>query len=453
MAYPTMNYEFDEEELTQFFTLTGSDYELLSHTRKPNTRLGYALLIKTHQFLGFPLEKKESIPDGVVQYIADQVNLPPAVFDQYAWGGRLWFLHLGKYREAKGIKPFSEGFIESLNQIVFKLGKMVYSPPKLMEKVIEALNTLKIEIPAQNRLHRYIGSAQNKLFEELFSQLTRSLSLDHKNTIERYLEVNDGSSQYDWLKACPGKLGMASLLEEIEKLHCVRLVDFKCPKLNEFSRQVLEELRDRAMSEDVSLMKRHPEIIKFGLMGVLLYFRNQEIIDGIVRLFIDLVRRIDKKAEKTLEKKIIKQIKTIYGKKEKLYKIAKAATANPKGTIDTVLFRVVDEDSLHRIIEEFEAGSENNYEVAKAKEMRKKYSSHYRKMLRPVLNALEFRVNNAAFENTLKGLEIIKQLMDSKDSLYPHSIEIPDKLITGHWKNGNRVTLIPFTPVHLTKKA
>lgn len=65
-------------------------------------------------------------------------------------------------------------------------------------------------------------------------------------------------------------------------------------------------------------------------MAVLLYFRRIELTDNITDIFLKLIRQIQKKADKKLEQDLISSIKTVYKKRELLYKMAKASIQNPK---------------------------------------------------------------------------------------------------------------------------
>jgi hypothetical protein len=196
------------------------------------------------------------------------------------------------------------------------------------------------------------------------------------------------TTSYDWMKSSAGRLGMRSLIDEISKLKFMRGFEIAPEKLFDgISIGVLRYLKDRARPEDSYQMRRHPAEISYSLMAILLHFKQQDVTDNIVRSFIELIRRIEKKADKSLEVKLAKNIRKVYGKSNILYKIAKASTENPEGTIQNVIFKAVGADVLKRIVEEFDAESQNaDYDSSKTKAMKVKYSYHYRKMLKPILD-------------------------------------------------------------------
>jgi len=113
--------------------------------------------------------------------------------------------------------------------------------------------------------------------------------------------------------------------------------------------------------------------------------------------------------------------------------VAVAATGNPKGSVEEVLFSVVDKDVFARIIEEIE-GQETRYDHCQVQAMKKKYSDHYRRMMKPILDTLTFRANNPAYKPVIDGLILVHKHIDIRQIHYPKKEKAPDGLLTGKWK-------------------
>ena len=70
MEYPHIPLHISKEELFEHFTLTKDErYHLPQIWRKGKNILGFAVLLKTFSFLGFPPRKKEDIPAEIVSWI------------------------------------------------------------------------------------------------------------------------------------------------------------------------------------------------------------------------------------------------------------------------------------------------------------------------------------------------------------------------------------------------
>ncbi|MFF4456607.1 hypothetical protein [Streptomyces goshikiensis] len=68
--------------------------------------------------------------------------------------------------------------------------------------------------------------------------------------------------------------------------------------------------------------------------------RQTEITDSLVELFIQLVQRINTRAEKKVEGEFTKDLKRLRGKEGILLRLAEAAVAEPGGMVRKVIFPV-----------------------------------------------------------------------------------------------------------------
>jgi len=62
--------------------------------------------------------------------------------------------------------------------------------------------------------------------------------------------------------------------------------------------EVQKLLKQRANNETASEMRNHPDEVRYGLMACFISIRTVEVIDNIVQMFIDMIHRIDVRAEK-----------------------------------------------------------------------------------------------------------------------------------------------------------
>jgi TnpA family transposase len=139
-------------------------------------------------------------------------------------------------------------------------------------------------------------------------------------------------------------------------------------------------------------------------MGVFLYTRRQKIMDDLVDLFILLVGKLSKRAEKKVVGILIKEIKRVHGKTTLLARIAEAALKDPKGTVDKVIYPIADKVKLSDIVKEYKySGKGFKKEVHKL--VRSSYSSHYRRMVPKILGSLKFKSNNAVHAPILDAID------------------------------------------------
>ena len=92
-AFVRVPADLSERDLGRFYTLSARDLEIIGRHRRPANRLGFAVHLGLPRFPGRTFADVPEIPERVVEYIAQQVDVDPAVFEQY--GGFLsHFTHL-----------------------------------------------------------------------------------------------------------------------------------------------------------------------------------------------------------------------------------------------------------------------------------------------------------------------------------------------------------------------
>lgn len=96
--------ELTERDLGRFYTLSARDLRAIDRHRRPANRLGFAVQLGLLRFPGRTLADMPAVPDRVVEYIAEQVGVDPAVFDQYGERDNAVFEHLDELRREFGFQ-------------------------------------------------------------------------------------------------------------------------------------------------------------------------------------------------------------------------------------------------------------------------------------------------------------------------------------------------------------
>ena len=157
---------------------------------------------------------------------------------------------------------------------------------------------------------------------------------------------------------------------------------------------VVELYRQRVTGERPSEVKRHRAALRLTLLAALCRLRSQEITDNLVELFTGLIKRIGTNAEKTVNRKVLQEVRHVRGKGKLLCEIARVSIARPKGIVSEVIYPVANEQTLQRIIKEQETA--DVYDVELKQTARRSYARHYRRMMPPLCNALAFHSDNEA---------------------------------------------------------
>jgi hypothetical protein len=211
--------------------------------------------------------------------------------------------------------------------------------------------------------------------------------------MEQSLDDAEGVVNFSDIKADPGRVGLDSVLKEVEKLSFIRSLHLPIETFASFNAKVLQRYRQRVNSESAWEVKQHPDTIRYGLYAIFLYGRQREIVDGLIELFIQIVHRLSARAERKLVKTLLSDFQKVHGKTTLPFRIAEAALDNPNGLVKEVVYPVAGEDTLKSLLKEYKS-SGPAYQQQVHKILRSSSSNHYRRMLPKILEALTFCSNN-----------------------------------------------------------
>lgn len=251
---------------------------------------------------------------------------------------------------------------------------------------------------------------------------------------------NDSDSIYEEkmlfrdLKTGPRNISLKTVAAESSKLQRLQQITLPSNMLKGMPRKLLQRYKDRVITEPVREIRRHPPHIRYALLAIFVYVRSREITDALVDLLIQTVHKIGAKAEKTVTKKFIEEIKRVSGKDDILFQMASAASEHPDGVVKDVIFPVVSEETLQDIIREYKYNGPA-YKLKVNTFMRASYSHHYRRTLPLFVKVLTFRSNNKDYQPIIKAVEVLKRYIESNLRYYPAHEEIPtEKIVPAAWQ-------------------
>ncbi|TMD97619.1 MAG: Tn3 family transposase, partial [Chloroflexi bacterium] len=113
------------------------------------------------------------------------------------------------------------------------------------------------------------------------------------------------------LKADPGPLGLETVLTEIDKLGQVRSIGLPAALFTDASEKLIAVWRARAARQYPSDLRAMAAPVRRTLLAVLCWVRTAEITDGLVDLLIQLVHRINARAERRVEGEMIAELRRV----------------------------------------------------------------------------------------------------------------------------------------------
>jgi len=169
----------------------------------------------------------------------------------------------------------------------------------------------------------------------------------------------------------------------------------------------------------------NPDPIRYTLLAAFCWLRSQEIIDNVVELLIDLVHRMERRSKKRVSEEVVAKAQSSDDHDKILYQIALAALAEPEGLVKEVIYPIVGEEKLERLIESLGEPGGTFRERLLAR-LRSAYNHHYRRMLPLIVKALEFRCENPQLQPVMEALQLLKDYADKpRQAPYAATVNVP----------------------------
>lgn len=437
----SVKWQWSEDELHAQWSLSSDELALLVKKKKSG-RLGFVTLLKFFQHQTYFPEKRAAIPNGIIDYLAHQVNVDKESLDKYNWTGRTGRRDRAEILAFLGIlRAHQQDKVALVTWLKEEILPAAPTLEHLMEQAYDWFASQKIEPPSDTQL-------QNNAFETtLFMRISALLTPESKASIDEFFDTQDDADEgkkivspdklhgLSWIGSDPGRVSLDTAQQEMAKLHRVRQIALPAREFLALPARWLQKYCRRASIESTWELHRHSDDIRYALVAAFCWQQQQNITDGLVDLLIQAVHKIGTRAEKKVEKQLFHDIHQVRGKSNLLFKLAEAAVDKPDGVIKDVLYPLVGLQTLEDLVKEFKASGKAYQQVIHTV-IRASYSHHYRRMLPPVVNALVFHSNNTLHQPVIKALELIKAYRNSSQQYFSADDNVPiEWVIRPKWRD------------------
>ena len=430
-----MKRRWTEEKLIERWTLFPDELALLSN-KSGATRLGFAVFLRFFAREGrFPREEAET-PGEAVRYVAEQAGISADEWPRYDPTGRAARYHRAEIRGFFGFRECTsadgEGVAEWLAEEVLPHGP---DAVRVREAFFGRCRSLNIEPPTEGRIERLIASASRRFEDRLCASVFERVPAEALLKMEALLTTGGAEGGVDdaaprdprrsvlaWVRSDPGRVGLESVLEEVGKLRRVRELGLPADLFSAVSTRLVKTYRDRAATEAPSELRAHPAETRTTLVAALCLSREREITDSLVDLLVGVVHKMGVRAVRRVEKDLLEDLRRVNGKTNILFRVAEAAVESPDGLVREVLFPVVGEQTLRDLAKESKSAGPS-FRLNVHARIVASYKGHYRRMLPPILEALEFRSNNADHRTVVEALELVRAYAGSRAHAYDEDPE------------------------------
>ncbi len=210
----------DPESLARYYTLDARDLALIRTKRGDHNRLGYAVQLAYLHFPGQAVTVEASPPNELLAFLAEQLELQPAAWEQYAARDETRREHAIEAQAALSLRPFTVTEYRGLRAWLTELALRTQKATALAEQLIERLRTMRIVVPSAHVIDRTCSEALVRGTRALYRILTAALDQPQRDRLDGLLTPRPESRTIalTWLRQPPGEAKPGPILRHLDRL-------------------------------------------------------------------------------------------------------------------------------------------------------------------------------------------------------------------------------------------
>ena len=298
--------------------------------------------------------------------------------------------------------------------------------------------TLRIEPPAPDRVERIVRGAVRAYEDRFTAGIHRRLAPEVRDRLDALLRPVAAATSDDdetesptpgarallnFVRGDPGRASLDSVMRELERLETIRAIGLPADLFARVLPHEVELYRQRVAVQPPSDLRRLPDAVRITWLAAFVHLRGRALTDSLIELLVETVHAIGARAERRVELKVMNELRKVTGKNNLLFEIANASLAKPDGTVRQVVFPVAGEQTLRDLVREWQSGP--MYRKSLRTTIRNSYAGHYRRMVPKLLDALDFRSNNAIHRPVIDGLALVRRYATSRHRYIPLEEVVP----------------------------
>lgn len=302
-AYPRLNHQLTTKALIAVYT--PSDEELVladGITRSRVANVGFLVLLKTYQRLGYPVLMKD-VPASIIRQISTMVadTVSAEALDNYDRSGSRR-RHLKVVRDYLELTAYGEAAQRVMVEAMTTAAQTKHDLADLINVAIEELVKAKFELPAFSTLVRQAFQVRAAATQGFYEQVYKALNAEDYLKLNRLFIQEEGSSTTLWnrLKQEPGKPMLSHLNALVERLHWLQDWQMAASALKALPPVKLKQFAAESQTLSANQMREMAPHKRYTLAAALLSVQSARTLDDLAEMFIKRLRKMRHNAREAL---------------------------------------------------------------------------------------------------------------------------------------------------------
>ncbi|MCW8998817.1 MAG: Tn3 family transposase, partial [Kangiellaceae bacterium] len=306
-AYPRIKSDITTEELGDIYTPTLKDRSFaLRHCKRNSAAfVGLLLQLKITQRLGRFITYNE-VPKIIFRHIKNECRSRISLQQLKAYySSGTKDRHVKLIRKYLNILPFNLKNMEyRVREWAVEAATTKEALPDIINVVLEYLVKERYELPAFSVLSRLCQSARTEVNNNYYNQLCDYLNNKGRHSINELLKSSVGINGFGWstLKAEPKRPTTRNIYAYIQYLEWLTSLQSLLPTQLALPTVKHQQYINEAKAMDYAELMKTKMNKRIAMVIVLIRHQYAKTLDSAAEIFIKLIQKLDRSAQKQLEK-------------------------------------------------------------------------------------------------------------------------------------------------------
>ena len=189
LEFTQIPQNISEYEIVKYYTFSTYDIGIINKHRRDYNRLGFAIQLALLRNPGWSLISINNIPESVLNYIAEQIQVSPKELELYAQRENTRLEHLQEIREIYGFKNYTDQHTQSLIQTLLPYAIENDNVINLMKLAINEIKIQKMILPGITTIEKIVSEVIAKADEEFIEIVNNSITSEQKYKLDMLINA------------------------------------------------------------------------------------------------------------------------------------------------------------------------------------------------------------------------------------------------------------------------
>jgi hypothetical protein len=303
----------DPDGMARRFTLSGADRDLVAGRRRDANRIGFAVQLALLRHANMALAQLEQPVEPLVQWLAKQLEIPPAPFEEYARRPQTMTDHAQLLATALGLRASTNADIPMMIEAAAQAAWSTDRGQPIAAAVVAGLRSVGIILPAASVIERTAIAGRARARRRATEAILAGISEAQVAKLDALLVVDAAvnMTSFAWLKAMPIAPKADHVRELLDRLALVRGIGLRQEIADQVHEERLQQFVREGHTSDAHQLGQYAVHRRRAILVATVLDLEMRLTDAVLDMADKLVGGFFAKARNATRRRYVASARTV----------------------------------------------------------------------------------------------------------------------------------------------